>query len=269
MDSFETTTPGVDSVIPRPPEILPATIAEAEAQRSALEFTPVSVAWRHDGWTPEKQRGFIEALADCGIVREAAARVGMTAQSAYGLRRRPDAEAFNRAWEAAVQLGVDQLHSTAFERAVAGTVKQRWYKGEVVGEERIFDNRLLMFLLARLDRNRDSLVERTIGCWDRAMDVVEDGFSEPPPAVKGNPTTPVWRDPDGEWLTDFVPPDDFEVDQWGTPGAEDYCRRLSPDELAAVEAWQAHLGHQARHRRERYFARLKSKVDPELYSTSS
>jgi hypothetical protein len=89
-------------------------------------FDPVAFAYRTSGWTPERQRQFIEELADCGIVREAAARVGMTEQSAYRLRRRPDAAGLNRAWDAAVQLGVDRLHSTAYERAVTGTVKRHY-----------------------------------------------------------------------------------------------------------------------------------------------
>src|SRR4051812_32119517 len=60
-----------------------------------LDFDPVDLRARGDGWTREKQRWFIEELADCGIVREAAARVGMSEQSAYGLRRRADAASFN------------------------------------------------------------------------------------------------------------------------------------------------------------------------------
>lgn len=93
-------------------------------------FDPVATASRHDGWTPDKQRAFIEELADCGIVREAAARVGMTEQSARRLRRRPDAAGFNLAWDAAVQVGADWLHSLAYERAVTGTVRRHYFHGE-------------------------------------------------------------------------------------------------------------------------------------------
>lgn len=37
------------------------------------EFAPVPRKYRHDGWTPERQKAFIEALADCGSVTRAAA----------------------------------------------------------------------------------------------------------------------------------------------------------------------------------------------------
>lgn len=55
-------------------------------------FTPVPrLRKRHDGWTPERKRLFIEALADTGSVRAAAHRVNMTPESAYLLRRHPEA----------------------------------------------------------------------------------------------------------------------------------------------------------------------------------
>lgn len=36
------------------------------------DFTPVPRRYRHDGWTPERQKAFIEALADTGCVTRAA-----------------------------------------------------------------------------------------------------------------------------------------------------------------------------------------------------
>lgn len=51
---------------------------------------------RLDGWTEEKQRRFIETLADTGLVSAAAKAVGMTRESAYKLRRAAHATAFAR-----------------------------------------------------------------------------------------------------------------------------------------------------------------------------
>lgn len=77
-------------------------------------FTPVPrLRERHDGWTPERQRHFIEALADTGSVRAAAHRVNMTPESAYQLRRHPEAHEFRKAWEAALALGVQRLEDVA------------------------------------------------------------------------------------------------------------------------------------------------------------
>ena len=61
------------------------------AAKLPIPFTPAKLRRRHDGWTPEKQTAFIEALAESGCVDESARRVGMSVQSAYALRRRVDA----------------------------------------------------------------------------------------------------------------------------------------------------------------------------------
>jgi hypothetical protein len=51
----------------------------AREVRPALpDFDPVPRQYhRHDGWTPERQKAFIEALADTGSVTRAAAMVNM------------------------------------------------------------------------------------------------------------------------------------------------------------------------------------------------
>ena len=69
---------------------------------AAYDWVPVLKKRRKDGWSPDKQRAFIEALADTGSVATAAQRVGMSESSAYRLRRAPGAEAFVRAWGAAI-----------------------------------------------------------------------------------------------------------------------------------------------------------------------
>lgn len=65
-------------------------------------FEPVPRKFRHDGWTPDRQRAFIAALADTGNVMRACERVGMTTVGVYYLRRQPGAESFAAAWRAAL-----------------------------------------------------------------------------------------------------------------------------------------------------------------------
>lgn len=77
-------------------------------------FTPVPRQYqRRDGWTPERQRSFIEALADTGSVEAAARAVDMSSVGAYHLRRQPGAEEFRAAWEAALDLGVQRIEDVA------------------------------------------------------------------------------------------------------------------------------------------------------------
>jgi hypothetical protein len=241
-----------------PSAFVPGSEEQHDQPSTADAFQPVTLAARVDGWTPERQRQFIEELADCGIVREAAARVGMSEQSAYQLRRRPDAAGFSHAWDAAVQLGVHRLHSTAFERAISGTVKRRYYNGEVVGEETVFDNRLLTYLLSRLDKSPDG-VRGTARHLHETLDALDEGLREPLPAPKSY-QAPVWRRNDGEWLTHFCPPEGFDGQQWGRFGDMGYCRTLTDEEWEAAEAHQARHARKVSYQRDRYFARLKAEV---------
>lgn len=102
---------------------------------------------RHDGWTAQRQRAFIDALGEYGMVRAAAEKVGMSAASAYRLREADGAASFAAAWDRALRRGMANLVDIAMDRAVNGTPVPHFYKGQQVGEARFYDNRLLMFML--------------------------------------------------------------------------------------------------------------------------
>ena len=114
-------------------------------------FDPVPVRYRHDGWTPDRQLEFIQALSAGGCVEEAVRSVGMSRNSAYELRQRPDAQAFRLAWDAATDVSVTRLSDAAMSRAVNGVPVPIFHNGEQVGERRHFDERLTMFLLRYRD----------------------------------------------------------------------------------------------------------------------
>ena len=125
--------------------------APKRAKAALPAFTPVPRHYqRHDGWTPERQQAFIEALADTGSVKAAAHAVNMTPEGAYLLRRHAEAQEFRKAWEAALKLGVQRLEDVAMERALHGVEVPVYHFGAVVGTRRVYNDRLLMFLL----RNR-------------------------------------------------------------------------------------------------------------------
>ncbi|WP_162928214.1 hypothetical protein [Sphingopyxis terrae] len=118
-------------------------------------FTPAQLQRRRStGWTPDRQRKFIEALAATACVTEAAASVGLSATSAYNLRRRPEAHAFRHAWDAAIDCGMRRLVDAALARAVHGVPVPIFYKGEQVGERREYPERLAMFLMRAHDPRR-------------------------------------------------------------------------------------------------------------------
>ena len=121
------------------------------SSRPAAQFEPVPLRPRADGWTPERQIRFIDALAETACVADACKAVGLSERSAYALRARPDAASFRGAWEAAVDLGLRRLGDALLSRAINGVVTPIFYKGEQVGERRKYDDRLAMFLLQRRD----------------------------------------------------------------------------------------------------------------------
>lgn len=65
-------------------------------------FHAVQTRARIDGWTPLKQAEFIGHLAETRCVRTAAARVGMSRETAYRLRGKAGAHSFCAAWDAAL-----------------------------------------------------------------------------------------------------------------------------------------------------------------------
>jgi hypothetical protein len=144
---------------PIPPEAAPASgedpEAPAEPPVSATPFDGVPLEEsrkRLAGWSAERQRLFLTSLAETGSVHLAAAAARLSARSAYRLRAR--SPAFAAAWDVADRLAVGRLSALAFDRAINGRVEQVWSDGVLVAEKRLPSDRLLMWLLARLDPRR-------------------------------------------------------------------------------------------------------------------
>ena len=122
------------------------------SQSSAPDFIPAPSRRRIAGWTLARQVAFVAALADGHSVIAAAASVGLSARSAYKLRRQPEAGDFALAWDAAVAAGAMRLTETALDRALNGVRRTVYYQGKAVGERVVHDNRLLIAMLTRQRR---------------------------------------------------------------------------------------------------------------------
>lgn len=109
---------------------------------------------RNDGWTPDRQAQFLEALADCGMVAEAAKRVGMSRQSAYQLRRQPAAADFAAGWDAALVDGWRRVEETAMERALGGETEVIDRDGVTITRHRPCSSQLMIVMLDRAERIR-------------------------------------------------------------------------------------------------------------------
>ncbi|HEY7806717.1 MAG TPA: hypothetical protein VIC34_05900 [Croceibacterium sp.] len=150
------------SLVPRtereeawPTDLLPPADPLPDGAIAAMPFDGVELPdsrKRLAGWSAERQRMFLINLAETGSVHLASAAARISARSAYRLRAR--SPGFAAAWETADQLAVGRLSAIAFDRAINGRTEQVWQEGELVAEKRVPSDRLLMWLLARLDPRR-------------------------------------------------------------------------------------------------------------------
>jgi hypothetical protein len=144
-----------------------------------LLFTPhVPARVQPGGWTPQRQVAFIAALARTGVVRAAAASVGMSTRSAYQLRTRvklhthnlADAPmtpaqaaalgpgyvySFAAAWDLALDQGLMlQLHAAspiAFDGERVPVVR----RGQIIGWQQKFNIRLMIAALGAYRRTTE------------------------------------------------------------------------------------------------------------------
>jgi len=114
---------------------------------------------RADGWTPSRIRIFLDSLAECGVVADAARAAGMSKQSAYAFRNSARGRGFDVAWRSALLLARRRLADEVLSRALNGCVEVIIRDGEVWGERHRFDNRLTMAVLTRLDALASSLCQ--------------------------------------------------------------------------------------------------------------
>ena len=114
------------------------------------------------GWSADRQRLFLSYLAETGSVHLASDGARMTARSAYRLRTR--SPAFAAAWDTALQLAVGRLSAIVFDRAINGRIEQIYRDDMLIGERRVPNDKLLTWLLARLDPKRFALP------WERRGD---------------------------------------------------------------------------------------------------
>jgi len=116
-------------------------------------FSPVAISSRADGWTPERQWRFVEALSVTASVTQAARVVGVSARSAQRLLRHPEAAAFRAAWDEALAQVWQQLDQNVLDRAVNGDREFIEREGFVVMErKRPCSDRLMIHLLNTRER---------------------------------------------------------------------------------------------------------------------
>lgn len=157
--------PAQDQGEPWPTDLLPAAAdGDPAADGTAVPHVPAmpfdgveleDSRKRLAGWSAERQRLFLSTLAETGSVHLASKAARLSARSAYRLRTR--SPAFAKAWDVALQLAVGRLGAIVFDRAINGRIEQVYQDGNLVAERRVPSDKLLTWLLARLDPKRFAL----------------------------------------------------------------------------------------------------------------
>jgi len=96
--------------------------------------------------TPVTREKFLQKLKETANVSLSADLVGISRVRAYQVRKKD--KAFAEAWDEAIEIGIDNLEHEARRRAMHGTSKPVFYKGEVCGHIQEYSDKLMEVLLA-------------------------------------------------------------------------------------------------------------------------
>ena len=127
----------------------PAAPKKKPAPRRAappLEQAPRPTA---DWAKSKKLLGFVMRLGQHGNVTRALKAGKLDRGYAYD-KRGTDLE-FAQAWDDAKKMGLDVLKDEAWRRAHEGVLRDKYHAGEKCGQERIYSDTLLMFLIKQAD----------------------------------------------------------------------------------------------------------------------
>ena len=126
--------------------------AEADTATLPAATDAAGRTLRHDGWTPDRQRAFLSAIAEGDTVERACRIVGLSVSSAYAFRQRAAGAAFALGWHAAALVARDRLADRLMARAIDGQIETITRPDGSVVERHRYDNRIAMGVLNRLDR---------------------------------------------------------------------------------------------------------------------
>lgn len=109
--------------------------------------------------TPARQRAaFLEQLARCGSVQEAALRAGVNRGTVYRWNKK-DPEFAGR-WAEAIRRRAEEVGDDIPLQANVIEVQPVFYRGQKIGEKRKVNTRLLMHVQSRLDTDRRRAEDR-------------------------------------------------------------------------------------------------------------
>ena len=98
-------------------------------------------------FTERKQEEFLKAYAKSGLFRKSAKKAGVCAQTVYNAMERDTV--FKEKVDAAYEDFKEDLEEVVKDRVLEGVKKDVYYKGDKIGEETQFSDRLTELVLKR------------------------------------------------------------------------------------------------------------------------
>ena len=120
-------------------------IEKTEEERE-LEIRARHIEYVNTRLTPLTREKFLQKLKETANVSLSADLVGISRVRAYQVKKKD--KAFTEAWDEAIEIGVDNLEYEARRRAMHGTKKPVFYKGEICGHIQEYSDKLMEVLLA-------------------------------------------------------------------------------------------------------------------------
>ncbi|MCG7851040.1 MAG: hypothetical protein MIO92_00805 [Methanosarcinaceae archaeon] len=95
--------------------------------------------------TPAFKKKFLKLLSETGHVSNSCLALNVSRNEMY--RHRRNSPKFEEKWKQALSDAVELLEDEAWRRAYEGIDRAVWYKGTVVGTEKLYSDTLLMHRL--------------------------------------------------------------------------------------------------------------------------
>lgn len=202
---------------------------DKEEAGAAGDAEEPSLRLRHDGFTPARQKAFLETLGQTGCVRDACRVAGISSTTAYRARGRLG-EGFARQWDAALAMASSSLEVLAWERAVIGIEEPVVSAGKLVCTRMKRSDSLFRMLLQASNAEKFGRIGRTgeteIQMKKRLLaEITEEELER---RVRDAVDDKLSNE-DRDLLHSF---EEWQVEKTGRPGAPHFGSRTEEEELS-------------------------------------
>jgi hypothetical protein len=95
----------------------------------------------------KEKNEFLNYYIQLGTISAAAKEAKISRQTHYDWLKNDKRNEYHKAFTQAEKMAADLLEEEAWRRAVTGDLRVVWYKGDKVGEQRVYSDQLLALLL--------------------------------------------------------------------------------------------------------------------------